>query len=29
MELLLSEEKSPLVFASLRLSDGKPSLLQA
>jgi hypothetical protein len=29
VELLLSEAKLPLVFASLCLSDGKPGLLQA
>jgi hypothetical protein len=29
MELLLSEVKSPLALASLRFSDGEPSLLQA
>jgi hypothetical protein len=29
MELLLSEAKLPLVFASFCFSDGEPSLLQA
>jgi hypothetical protein len=29
MELLLSEAKSPLAFASLCFSDSEPSLLQA
>jgi hypothetical protein len=28
-ELFLLKVKSPLVFVSLRFSDGKPSLLQA